>query len=212
MKDYVISQQSRIEEIINNATLFKEHYSELTQNIIASMNKQIKSYVKNSRKSIMVDVCKLVIDGIDWNELQNRLAELLKSKHDNINVGKWIKLPKPSVSIEGFDDDVLTNMMLNCDVEHVKDFAKCRKIAKSQLAELLNDIDNFETELCDYRADMVKRCQSNVTVLFNYHFNYANDMYHKRNPSQTVVIDGKEIKLKRSQKEFITTALKELLC
>lgn len=212
MKEYVIQQRSRIAEILGNATLFKEHYTDLTQNIISSMNKQIHSYVKNSKKSIMVDIFKLTVESIDWSVLQAKLGDMLRQKQPNVNPGNWQPLPKPSVSIEAYDEDVLTNMLLNCDVDHAKDFAKYRKLARSQLDELIDDVGSFETELCEYRAQAVKKCESNVNVLFNYHFNYVNDMYYKRSTQSTIVINGKEIKLKKSQQEFITSALKTLIC
>ena len=212
MREYIVGQQSRIAEIIDNATLFKEHYKDLTQNIVSSMNKQIRSYVKNSKKSIMVDIYNLTVDGIDWTSLQEKLGDKLRHKESNVNPGTWKPLPKPSVSIELFDDDVLTNMQLNCDVDHVKEFAKYRKLAHEQLSELIDGIGDFETELCAYRTNAVKICESNINVLFNYHFNYVNDLFHKRSTQPSIIINNKEIKLKKSQQEFITSALKTLIC
>lgn len=212
MKEYILQQQARINEIIGNATLFHDHYSELTQNIISSMNKQIKSYVKNSKKSIMKDIYSLVIDSIDWSSLQTKLTDMLKSNKSNLSTGNWNHIVKPEGSISQYDDDILTNMLLNCDVENVKNFQKCRKIAINQLNELVSDVDEFETQLCQYRTEVVKSClDNNINVLFNYHFNYVNDLFHKRNPQSTVIIDGKEIKLVKSQKAFITSALKTLI-
>lgn len=212
MLDYMLQQQARIFELLDNATLFKEHYHELTTNIISSMNKQIKNYVKNSKKSILKDVYALVVDSIDWEQLQTKLADMLKAKKHNVPPGEWLPIHKPSASISEYDDDILTNMLLNCDIENVKLFQKCRKIARSQLNELITDVREFENELCNYRTTVVKQClDSNITVLFNYHFNYVNSLFHKKQAQDTATIDNKEVKLVKSQKAFITSALKTLL-
>lgn len=212
MKASILTQTSRIEEIISNASLFRENYSELTTNIIASINQQIRSYVKNSKRSILIDIYELVIDSIDWNDLQAKLANRLKSKQPSADPPAWKPLPKPSTSIELFDDDAVTNMLLNCDTEHVKDFSKYRKLCRSQIADLLSDIDAFEAELCEYRTSAVKLMVENVSILFDYHYNYVSDMFYKHKASPSVIINNQEIQLKKSQKEFITSALKQLIC
>lgn len=212
MKEHVIQQIARINEIISNAQLFKANYQDLTQNIITSLNKQLKGYVKDGRRSIMVDVYNLVLEGINWQELQTKIADMIKGKVNNVPTGEWKKIPKPKFSIEPYDDDATTNMILNCDVEHVKEFQRYRKLAKTQLDDLISNVDEFEQQLCQYRATTVELCLQNVDVLFKHHFNYVNDMLHKKSPSGSVIIDGKEIALKKSQKDFITSALKVLIC
>ena len=213
MKSSISSQVSRIEEIISNASLFKEHYTELSSNIVPSVSQQIHSYVKNAKRSILVDVYELVVEAIDWADLQTKLANQLKTKKPTTQpaVESWKRLSKPSASIEPFDDDVLTNMLLNCDVDHVKDFSKYRKLCHSQIEELLSSIDAFETDMCEYRTAAVQTMLENVSILFDCHYNYVSDMYYKHKAPQTIIIDGQEIKLKKSQKDFITSALKQLI-
>ena len=212
MKEYILEQTSRINELLSNAQIFKEKYQDLTQNIITSLNNQLKTYQKDGKRSIYVDIYNLTLEAINWEELQQNIEKMLKSNKNNVNPGTWKKLDKLHAKIELLDDDSITNMFIYCDVEHVKEFQKYRKLAKNEISELLSSLDEFEAELCRYRNEMVKVCLENVQVLFNHHFNYVNDLFHKRTPPKSVVIDGKEIQLKRSQREFITSALKEFMC
>ena len=211
MKQSIIEQQNRVLEIINNANLFKNNYQQLVSNIIPSINQQLKSYVKNGKKAINADIYELVMESINWEEQQKKLAQRLKSnKHIN-NMISWQHITKPSATIDKLDDDVFTNMIINCDPEHVKDFQKYRKQAKSQLNELINDIDEFEKTLCDYRSEAVKTIMKNINLLFDIHFNYVLDIFNKLKTNDAVIIGDKEIKLKKSQKEFITSAIKQLI-
>ena len=211
MKQHVLEQKARIDELLSNAQLFKDNYQDLTQNIITSLNRQLKQYSKDGKKSINIDIFNLTVEAINWEDLQSKIAEMLKSKKPNVNPGEWKKLSKPTVGLEMYDDDAVTNMILNCDVEHVKEFQKYRKLAKNELNELLDSVEAFEQGLCDYRAAMVQRCLENVNFLFNCHFNYVNDVLHKKETKGSIIIDGKEVELKKSQKEFITNALKTVL-
>jgi len=215
MKSCILEQKDRILEIINNANLFKNNYQLLVSNIIPSVNQQLKSYVKNGKKAIIVDIRELVLDSIDWQAQQEKLVQRLKAnKYVNISTNCWKHIDKPTATINQFDDDVFTNMILNCSTENVKEFQKYRKLAKSQLDELINDIDTFERELCDYRSEVVKTMMNNINILFDYHFNYVFDVFNKRSSgssSSSVVIDNKTITLKKSQKEFITSAINALL-
>ena len=43
MKQYVLEQKARIDEILSNAQLFKDNYQDLTHNVITSLNKQLKT-------------------------------------------------------------------------------------------------------------------------------------------------------------------------
>ena len=211
MKSSILEQKARILEIINNANLFKTSYQQLISNIIPSVNQQLKSYIKNGKKSILVDIRELVIESIDWQAEQDKLVQRLKdNKYINIS-STWQHIDKPTATINQFDDDVFTNMLLNCSTENVKEFQKYRKLAKSQLDELINDIDTFEQELCDYRSETVKTMMSNINILFDYHFNYVFDIFNKHKTNETLLIDNKEVVLKKSQKEFITSAIKTLL-
>lgn len=210
MKASIQEQKERILEIINNAGLFKTNYQQLISNIIPSVNQQIKSYVKNGKKSILIDIADVLIDSIDWQFQQDRLIQRLKA-NQYLNISTWQPIQKPIASINQFDDDVFTNMIINCNVENVKEFQKYRKLAKSQLDDLINDIETFEHDLCEYRSETVKIMSSNLEILFNYHFNYVLDMYNKHKTTDIIIIDNKEIRMKKSQKEFITSAIKKLL-
>ena len=153
----------------------------------------------------------LVIDGIDWNDLQTKLADKLKSKAHNITPSEWHTIPKATSKLEQFDDDTLINMYMNCDVEHVKLFNKYRKQAREELNELVSSIDTFENEMCEYRAQIVEIIRSNVQTLFDHHFNYVNDLYHKKKTNNIVIVNGKELQLVKSQKEFIINGLKQII-
>ena len=190
MKQSILEQKARILEIINNANLFKTNYQLLSSNIIPSVNQQLKSYVKNGRKSILIDIAELVLDSIDWQAEQDKLVQRLKANKYITITSSWQHIDKPTAGINLFDDDVITNMYLNCSTDNVKEFQKYRKLSKSQLDELINDIDSFERELCEYRSETVKQIMDNIDILFDYHFNYVFDIYNKHKTNENIVIDN----------------------
>ena len=205
------SQIQAIEQIINNANTFKENYDELSKHTIPDINKSLKSYSRSAKSAVLIDAVELVIDGIDWDNMQNKLAQMLKSKTPNVSPHPWQRIPKPTASLELMDDDSFINMFMNCSVDHVKEFQRYRKSARETLSSTLEDIETFEQELCQYRASIVEIIRSNVQTLFDYHYNYVNDIYHKKPASSTVIINGKTIQLRKSQKDFITSSLHELI-
>ena len=200
-----------VERIIGNANTFKENYDELNKTILAGINREMKSYSRNAKSAVLVDAIEIVLEGIDWDEMQNKLASMLKSKAPNVSPHPWQRIPKPEASLEAMDYDPFINMFMYCSVENVKEFQKYRKCARETLSSTLSDIEAFEQELCQYRASVVELIRSNVQTLFDYHFNYVNDIYHKRQTASTVVINGKTIPLRKSQKDFITNGLRELI-
>ena len=143
--------------------------------------------------------------------MQNKLAQMLKSKTPNVSPHPWQHIPQPEVSLELMDNDPFINMFLNCSVENVKEFQRYRKCARETLRSTLEDIETFEQELCQYRASIIELIRSNVQTLFDYHYNYVNDVFHKKATSSSVIINGKTIQLKKSQKDFIVGSLRALI-
>ena len=155
MKNNIIDQSSRIYEIISNATKFKKYYNELVNNIIDSMNNQCSSYVRNSKKSINIDIYDNVMNCIDWNALQNKLVKDLKSNKDieNLNT-EWTDIGDVTeFDIEHYDIDPIINMYSNYGVDSVKEYAKYMKEAINNLREVKNNVDEFEQGLCEYRKN-----------------------------------------------------------
>ena len=109
------------------------------------------------------------------------------------------------------DEDVFVNMLMNCGVENVKEFQKYRKLVRAQINELPDNITMFENELCTIREQLVNVIRGNVQTLSDYHFNYVNDMFHKRSTGRSIIINGKDIELKKSQKDFIVSAMKKIM-
>ena len=211
MREAVENQKSQILEVINSANTFKENYSNLMENVIEPLNEKINKYCKDAKKSIIIDAVEIVLDGIDWKEQQDKLASMLKSKTPNIVPHPWKKAPKITGKIEGIDEDIFVNMSMNCCVENVKEFQKYRKLARAQINELPDSITMFENELCAIREQLVNAIRENIQTLFDYHFNYVNDMFHKQPTGKSVIINGKDIELKKSQKDFIVSAMKKIM-
>ena len=214
MKAGISNQIERVKQIISNAQVFKENYTELTENIISSINSQLKSYSRNSRKAIMIDIYDMVTEAINWDDLQQSLTSKMKSKTTNVQPSTWTPMPPLNVSkLPTFDDDAIVNMFINCDEVTAKEFSSFRKLATAELNDILTNVDDFETALINYRTTCVKLILSkNIQPLFDIHFNYVNDLFHKRkNIPTTTPINGKRVTLIKSQREFITNALKTLI-
>lgn len=222
MKNSIIDQSSRIYEIVSDASKFKKYYNELVNNIIDSMNNQCASYERNSKKSIKIDIYDNVMESINWDGLQKQLVNDLKRNrsirdtdltwHDIGNTNSFV--------IEKYDIDPIINMYSNYGEESVKEYAKYMKEAINNLNEIRTYIDEFEQGLCNYRSNAVRIIlEKNIPILYEIHYKYVKDiMKGKKNTSsrvdepKNVVLNGINIELKRSQKEFFTTSLKKLIC
>lgn len=216
MKNNIIDQSARIYEIVNDAAKFKKYYNELVNNIIDSMNNQCASYERNSKKSIKIDIYDSVMESIDWNELQKQLVDDLKeNKHTGDMNLTWYDIGDVnSFTIEKYDIDPIINMYSNYGEESVKEYAKYMKEAINNLSEIRTYIDEFEQGLCNYRANAVKIIlKKNVPVLYEIHYRYVKNMLHgKPNEASSVILNGISLELKRSQKEFLTSSLKKIIC
>ena len=222
MKNNIIDQSSRIYEIVSNAAKFKKYYNELVNNIIDSMNNQCVSYERNSKKSIKIDIYDSVMESIDWNELQKQLVnDLKRNKRIRDMDLMWHDIGDVnSFTIEKYDIDPIINMYSNYGEESVKEYVKYMKEAINNLSEIRTYIDEFEQGLCNYRANAVRIIlEKNVPVLYEIHYRYVknimdkkNSSYGEQNDGSSVMLNGVSIELKRSQKEFLASSLKKLIC
>lgn len=215
MKNNIIEQTSRIHEILSDASKFKTFYNDLVNNIIDSMNNQCRSYERNSKKSIKVDVYDNVMENIDWESLQNNLANDLKSgKKPSSEILEWVDIGDvDEFHIEQYDIDPIVIMYSNYAEDTVKEYAKYMDEALENLDEMKNYVEEFEQNLCNYRSNAVKTIlEKNVPLLYNIHFKYVNDLMRKKKDIVGKVnLNGVEIELKRSQKEFISSSLKKMI-
>lgn len=223
MKNSIIDQSSRIYEIVSDASKFKKYYNELVNNIIDSMNNQCASYERNSKKSIKIDIYDNVIESINWDGLQKQLVDDLKRNRSVRDIDlTWHDIGNTnSFSIEKYDIDPIINMYSNYGEESVKEYAKYMKEAINNLNEIRTYIDEFEQGLCNYRSNAVRIIlEKNIPILYEIHYKYVKDIMKgkkKKNvtsgdESANIMLNGINIELKRSQKEFFTTSLKKLIC
>ena len=203
MRNNVIEQASRIYEIISDAGKFKTYYNDLINNVVDSLNSQCRSYVRNSKKSINIDVYDCVMERINWSELQSRLATNLKankSLQEVLNEDfsglsnstsiereegksgpldlKWHKLGDLSdYSIELYDYDPIINMYSNYGEETLKDYVRYMKEATTNLKDLEANVAEYEKDLCAYRDSAVKIVLSkNLPVLYAIHYGYVKKL------------------------------------
>ena len=245
MRNNVIEQSARIYEIISDARKFKTYYNDLINNVIDSLNSQCRTYVRNSKMSINVDVYDMVMERVNWNELQTRLVNNLKAKKclqdvlkedfkglSNGSTGdgersekslelKWHSLGDLSgYNIEEYDYEPIINMYSNYGEDMLKDYVRYMKEATNSLKDLENDVAEYEKDLCAYRDLAVKIVlNKNLPVLYAIHYGYVKKLMDAgKNKSvsegkrEIVKLDGVELELKRSQKEFISSSLKKLIC
>lgn len=262
MKANILEQTGRIAEILTDARKFKKYYDELVNNIIDSMNNQCQSYERNSKKSIKMDIYDCVVESINWDALQKRLVQDLKSDEvvNDRNFAKWQDLGNlDDYEIEKYDIDPIISMYSNYCEESVKNYSRYMKEAMSNLNELSASVDEFEKALCDYRESAVKLIlDKNIWVLYGIHLNYVKKLMNEKvggkrkkngekngekanvkngakeggrsnmqypnevrndmksgvkggDLNEKVVVNGVELELKRSQKEFMMTSLKKLI-
>lgn len=213
MKNNIITQSTRICEILSDATKFGSYYNELTNNIVASMNDMIAMYVKAGRKAVLVDIYEALVEQTDWNNLKDRFK-------NDVGGNTPLQIPKYTAistdlkryKIDKYDSDVLVDMYSYMDEDTVKQFAKSQDEATQNLYTLVDDVTTFENNLCAYRTKTIETMKANMEVLYKLHVNYAKAIVagNAKIPD-TVTINGKAIKFQKAQKAFILDALKTIL-
>lgn len=213
MKNNIITQSTRICEIVSDASKFGSFYDELTNNIVSSMNEMIRTYVKTGRTAILVDVYDELVSQTDWNSLKDRFKVAMTDPKP-LPIPKYtsISTDLKKYKIDAYDTDVLVDMYTNMDEDTVKLFAKSQEEATNNLYELVDDVTAFENSLCAYRTKTVATMKSNIEVLFALHVNYAKAITSgSAKIPDTTTINGKVIKFQKGQKPFICDALKTIL-
>lgn len=213
MKNNIITQSSRVAEILSHAGKFKAYYNELTNNVVESMNSMVKNYVKNSKKAILIDIYDGIASGIDFKNLRTKFNSDMSSK-EKLTIPKYnnVNFDLDGYDIDQYDTDVLVNMFSNLDVKTVKKFAAFQDEAIANLSTLVDDLTEFESGLCSFRTNAVQKMKNNVDVLYAIHVNYAKAIMNKhKNIPEFVTVNGKNIKLVKSQRDFILGGLKTLI-
>lgn len=213
MKNNIITQSTRICEIVSDASKFGSFYNELTNNIVSSMNEMIRTYVKTGRTAILVDIYDELVSQTDWNGLKERFkAAMTDPKPYPLPKYTSISTDLKKFKIDVYDADVLVDMYTNMDEDTVKQFAKSQEEATNNLYELVEDVTAFENALCAYRTKTVATMKANIDVLFALHVNYAKAVTaNSPKIPDTTTVNGKVIKFQKAQKAFICDALKTIL-
>lgn len=213
IKNDIITQSTRIHEIVSDASKFNTYYNELVDNIVHSMNSMIDSYNKTGKKAIFVDIYEAVVAQTDWNELKERFKnDVVSQKPLSIPQYTSISTNLKKYKIDKYDTDVLVDMYSTMDEDTVRKFAKSQEDAVNNLYELVDNVTAFENDLCAYRTKTIETMKRNVETLYALHVNYAKAlMSNSSKVPETVNINGKAIAFQKGQKPFICNALKEIL-
>lgn len=213
MKNNIITQSTRICEIVSDAGKFGAFYDELTNNIVSSMNDMIDLYVKNGKKTILIDIYDALVNDTNWDALKDKFKVDMATK-GGLPIPKYttISTNLKRFKIDKYDTDILVDMYSNMDEETVKHFAKSQEDAVNELYSIIDEVTNFETSLCAYRAATIATMKENINTLYALHVNYAKAILNKdpKTPS-TISINGKAITFQKGQKPFICDALKKIL-
>ena len=213
MKNNIITQSTRVCEIVSDASKFGTYYNDLTNNIVSSMNDMIRMYIKTGRRAILVDIFDALVEQTDWNSLKERFKADAASKQP-LKIPKYtpISTDLKRFKIDTYDTDVLVDMYSNMDESTVKAFAKSQDEATNNLYALVDDVSAFETNLCSYRTATITTMKANIETLYALHVNYAKAIMNKEAKiPETITLNGKPIKFQKAQKPFITDALKAII-
>jgi hypothetical protein len=201
LKNFMISQCSRIQEIISSKELFDIHFQDIMNGIIPAINTQIHDYNITARKAIMVDVHEGLIEDINFKELHDRLTEFIKNKTyyemDDIEKIGAIKL-----KLDKLDDDTFITMF------HSKSPLKYSKQINNELFELIENIEEYENKMSNIRTKIFAIMKNNIETLYKYHANYVKSLINKEEFKNKLSLTTPLVK---SQSQFIKDALSEML-
>lgn len=212
-KNSMIEQAAKVSDIINDINLFRSQSDELFNNIIVSMNTEISDYEDISKRAILNDIYEQTIALIDWDSYKKRLINDVDAKKP-IKVQPWVKLDIDKLddyTLDTFDDDYIMTLITEVE-DNPKQFNKDRYSANVALKTLIDGITEFETTLCEFRSDRVKRLARGLETLYAVHVSYVRQIKKgKSDVRDTISIDGTQVKLMKSQSQFIKSAIKSLL-
>lgn len=216
MKNNTISQLTRMSEIINHAGKFKKFFNELN-NITDSLNTSLESYVINAKKAILFDIYDGIIESINFEKYKQKFVNDIK-KHEKIIIPKYkhVDFNLDEYLIDLYDTDIYNSMLDVLDESTIKKFAKLQHEANHSINDLFDSLNNFEENLCSFRTQKIEEMLNNIETLYLIHLNYAKHSIKNKskqiNLPQEITIDNILIPISNSQKQFITTALKKIIC
>ena len=212
MKNNVIAQSAQIAEIINHAGKFQKFYNELN-NIADSTITMISNYVDNSKNAIKIDIYDGLVNSIDFPALQSRLKNDVKNTTKLVVPrSKNVDFDMSDYTIDTIETDAFVNMMNYFDTKTVKKFVQFQNIANDNLENMIESLDQFEQDLCSFRVKKIEEMKPNVETLYSIHANYVRALQNKtQNVPEKVKVCDVEIPMMKSQKAFITNALKKII-
>lgn len=212
--DMVSNNLNILNEIISNASLFKNKFSEIA-NIVDSINEQAKMYRKLSVSSIRKDLYDLFESSTDFEKLREELVQKLNSSSKPSYEIKLLPVEIINYPIEILDYDQfieLDNLLDENDKKLIRKFASKRKSVQNDLENYINIIKNYEKKMVKQRQKLIDNIRENVDRLVDIHASYAWSIKNKADLTEfDKLASDYRLILDKSQKNFIITNVKKML-
>ena len=163
---YVRDQKASITQTIRNKEAFTSSYEDIVQNIIPAINNQLKMYQKASIKAIKKEIYNEAIKAINFDELKMKIKNDFSARQFPSPAMENLKLPSIESELTLIDSAYFDDLYMQL-AETDKKYAKAGLEIDEHLNEVLNDLANFERDLCQYRDSSIHYLLSKVQYLVN---------------------------------------------
>lgn len=205
-----------IKEIVSHVGKFLNNFDQI-ENYVDSVNRLKNNYKEISIKSIKNDLQNMILESINFEEKANELKNFMKNKNPNKTIPKLEYFKLKNSDIDDFEMDSIIDAYDQAknisteDKSTAVSFNKARKNAVNYINEFIESASDYETNMVQERDSKIELLKNNVEKLFEIHKLYAWNAIHKQKNFENIPFGKKNIKLYRSQKEFITNAIKSML-
>ena len=189
---YVRDQIASITQTIRNKEAFTASYEDIVQNIIPAVNNQLKMYQKASIKAIKKEIGAEALKTINFDELKMKIKNDFAAKTFPSPAIEELKLPSPETELTFIDSSYFDELYMQIS-ETDKKYAKAGLEIDEHLNEVINDLANFEHDLCRYRDASIQYLSSKVQYLVNCYELEVLNITQKQPHRETFNINRKTI-------------------
>lgn len=161
---YVYDQIQSLKQTIRNKDAFDTNYNDITESIIPSINTQLKLYQKGSYKAIKKEILEETIKNIKIDDWKAKIKQDFNAKTFPSPLTDEIKLPSMDIDLTLIENSYFDELYMQL-TETDKKYAKAGLEVDAHLTEVIEDLVNFERQLCQYRDDAIRYFISKVPYL-----------------------------------------------
>lgn len=208
----IIKTINLIKSSIKTPGEFTENFPKLNS-IADNLNTSITEYLNNIKRMTIERIINESISKINWDVLRSKLARDLKNGRTPQKLQWKSGIDKiMNLDIDLFDDDVFMNMYDAYIDINTKDYRNAFCMAIDDIDRIQRELEFVNTSVNKLGSDIVNEIMtSGIDMLYEEHYSYVSMIKNKYNKiPEYNTINGIDVPYKKSQNEYIISAIKIL--